>query len=109
MTMKFSINYSDESLSDLFNIYDYIANVECEQTNALKLIDTIRNEIKKLDSLPLRHPVVSFSPWKEIGIRYLLVKNHIVFYYVIEKENVVNIVRIFSSRQDIKNLVNFKD
>ena len=104
--MTYEINYSNESLDDLFKIYDYIANTRNEQTNALNLINAIRNEIKKLDELPFRHPVVSFSPWKELGIRYLVVKNHIAFYFVNQKNSIVNIVRIFSSRQNIPNIIN---
>ena len=105
--MQYKIIYSSESVEDLFKIYDYISNVQNEPGNALKLIDTIRNGINKLDVLPLRHPVVSFSPWKEIGIRYL-VKKHIIFYHVNEKKNTVNIIRIFSSKQDIKNILIIK-
>ena len=104
--MEFKIIYSTESLNDLLQIYDYIANIEKEPINALKLVDTIRNAINKLDIFPLRHSFVSFSPWKEIGIRYLCIKNHIVFYFVNEKDNIVNIIRILSSRQDIKNIIN---
>ncbi len=104
--MEYEIVYSNESLEDLFKIYDYIANVQNEKTNALNLIDAIRNGIKKLDALPLRHPVVNFSPWKNIGVRYLIIKKHIIFYFVNEKENIVNIIRIFSSKQDIENIIN---
>ena len=107
--MKYEIKYSDESIEDLLKIYDYIANHRNEQANALALINIIRNEIKKLDELPHRHPVVSFSPWQEIGIRYLVVKNHIVFYFANQKKFVVNIVRIFSSRQSIANIINNGD
>lgn len=104
--MEYKIYYSNESIIDLFRIYDYIASFQNEQANALKLIDAIRTGIKELNVFPLRHPIVSFSPWKEIGIRYLIIKNHIIFYYVNEKENIINIIRIFSSKQNIKNIVN---
>jgi len=104
--MEYEIVYSNESLEDLFKIYDYITNVQNEKANAIKLIETIKNSIKKLNVFPLRHPVVNFSPWKNIGIRYIIIKNHIIFYFVNEKENIVNIIRIFSSKQDIEKIIN---
>ena len=103
--MKFEIIYSEESVEDLFKIYDYIANVEKEQLNALKLIDAIRSGVNALDVFPLRHSKVSVSPWKEIGVRYLVIKKYIIFYFVNETKNTVNIIRIFSSRQDISNII----
>ena len=103
--MKYKINYSDESVKDLFGIYDYIAIRENEKANALKLINSITNVVKSLDVFPLRYPVVSFSPWKERSIRYLPIKNCVVFYYVNENKFTVNIIRIFSSKKDIKSIV----
>ena len=104
--MNYKVIYSDESLGDIIRIYDYISIVRNESVNAIRLIDAIRNSIKNLYEFPFSHPIVSFSPWKEIGMRYLTVKKHIVFYCVNEKQSVVNIIRIFSSKQDIKNIIN---
>lgn len=43
--MEYKIYYSNESIIDLFRIYDYIANFQNEQANALKLIDAIRTGV----------------------------------------------------------------
>ncbi len=58
--MEYKIIYSNESLEDIFKIYDYISNEQNDNANALKLIDAIRNNINKLNIFPLRHPIVYF-------------------------------------------------
>ena len=102
--MDYKINYSDEALNDLIQIHDYIAYVANEPANAKSLINDIRNAIKKLDTFPLRYPVVSFSPWDSLKIKYFTVKNQIIFYLVNENNLTVNIVRIYSSRRDLNNI-----
>lgn len=103
--MKYKVNYTKESLNDLSNIYDYIAYEENEVSNAKRLIDAIRNAIKNLDEFPNRFPIVTFSPWKELNMRYLCIKNHIAFYLVNDNTSCVNIIRIFSSKQNIEKLI----
>jgi len=48
--MESEIVYSNESLEDLFKIYDYITNVQNEKANAIKLIESIRNSRTKVKS-----------------------------------------------------------
>ena len=60
--MNYKINYSNEAINDLIQIRDYIANETNEPKNANDLINDIRNAIRRLDTFPLRFPVVSFSP-----------------------------------------------
>ena len=102
--MNYKINYSNEAIIDLIQIHDYIANEANEPKNANDLINDIRNAIRLLDTFPLRFPVVSFSPWKALNMRYFTIKNQIIFYLVNESNLTVNIVRIFSSKRDINKI-----
>ena len=98
---EFEIYYTDEAIEDLKAIYQYIATIENEPINALNLVNAIREAINSLNIFPLRYPEVRWSPWKEIGMRNMVIKKHIVFYQVNELESVINIVRIMSCRRDI--------
>ncbi len=103
--MNYKINYSNEAINDLIQIHDYIANEANEPKNANDLINDIRNAIRLLDTFPLRFPVVSFSPWKTLNMRYFNIKNQIIFYLVNESNLTVNIVRIYSSKRDINKIL----
>jgi len=102
--MNYKINYSNEAINDLIQIHDYIANEANEPKNANDLINDIRNAIKLLDTFPLRFPVVSFSPWKALNMRYFTIINQNIFYLVNESNLTVNIVRIYSSKRDINKI-----
>ena len=98
---KYKVFYSNESLEDLKAIYNYIALVQLEPENAKILVSSIRDRISSLDEFPLRNPGVQWQHSIVNNLRFVVVKKHIVFYFVNEEKSVVNIVRIFSSKRDI--------
>ena len=53
---KYSVKLSPRALRDLDGIYSYIARTLLEPETALKLVDTITEEILSLDSMPRRCP-----------------------------------------------------
>lgn len=99
--MNYKINYSNEAINDLIQIHEYIANEANEPKNANDLINDIRNAIRLLDNFSLKFPIVSFSPWKTLNMKYFTIKNQIIFFLVNESNLTVNIVRIYSSKHDI--------
>ncbi len=101
----FLVEYTDEAVEDLRNIYDYIANEKLEAERASKLIKAILDNVRKLDNLPFRNPQTNYSPWKEIGVRNMVVKNHVVFYKVYEADSIVRVLRIFSCKRDIATII----
>ena len=102
----FLVEYTEEAVNDLRSIYDYIANEKLEPERASKLIGDILDSVRKLDNFPLRNPKTTFSPWKEVGIRNMIVKNHVVFYKVYETDLIVRVLRIFSCKRDISTIIN---
>ena len=101
----YSVNYSNEAVKDLLNIYDYITNDLLEPTNAINIINEIREHIRSLNQMPFRHPLVPWSPWDKIGMRHFSTKKQIVFYLVDEKNSKVVIVRILSCKRDIPRIL----
>lgn len=103
----YSVKYSNEAVDDLVAIYIYIADEQLEPANATRLINAIRKQIRSLDQMPERYPVVSWSPGDKLGIRYFSIKKHIVFYLIDDIELNVKIVRILSCKRNIP--FNLKD
>ena len=101
--MKYSVNYSDEALDDLRDIYSYISESLMEPTIAAGQVNRIRTEIKALDRLPFRHSVVDWEPWHTMEMRHFPVDNFVVFYLGEDKS--VNVVRIFYGRRDIESII----
>ena len=99
---NYAISFSDEALSELREIYEYIAFDLLETAVAQRQVNRIRKEIASLDSMPKRYRTVEWEPWKSMEMRRLNVENYSVFYLVREEDMTVYIVHIFYGRRDIQ-------
>lgn len=90
--------WSPLSINDLESITDYLnANWEIQVVN--NFIDTMEQVIYQISLNPRQYPLV----YKKKGIRKCVVTKHNSFFYR-EREEFIDILRIFDSRQDPKKL-----
>lgn len=100
--MKWTINYTNAAEQDLRSIYEYIANTLCALDNAKNLTRQIMDEISSLDEMPNRYARYDKEPWKDRGLRFLSVKNYVIFYLPNEETKTVYIIRIMYGGRDIE-------
>lgn len=100
--MRYKILYSENAKEDLRIIARYISYELQEFNTAKKIIDAIINEIKTLDTLPMRYRLCDYMRWRKIGLRCMNVKNYIVFYLPDEDKGIVKIIRIIYQRRDLE-------
>lgn len=100
--MRYKILYTENAREDLRCIARYISYELQEFNTAKKIIDAILNEIKTLDTFPMRYRLCDYERWRKIGLRCMNVKNYIVFYLPDEEKSVVNIIRIIYQRRDLE-------
>lgn len=100
------IVYSPESLDDLINIYSYISSILHEPDIAVSQVNRIRNSIRNLDRMPLRHRIVDWEPWHSMEMRIFPINNYDIYYLVNSEQAIVQIVRIFYSGRDVQNIIN---
>ena len=99
--MKMKIVYTLQAQQDLNNIYEYIAY-------SLPLPDTARNmsrqimqSVRSLETMPERNPLYKEEPWHSQGVRFIPVKNYLLFYTVNNETHTVSIARILYGVMDI--------
>ena len=102
---KYTVIYSPEAMDDLRSIYSYIAFKLKEPDIAKKLVDKIRNDIRKLDEQPERYAPVEWEPWKSMGMRKLLIGNYVVLYLTDNGQKEVSITRIFYDGRNIEKII----
>ena len=102
---KYTVIYSPEAMDDLRSIYSYIAFKLKEPDIAKKLVDKIRNDIRKLDEQPERYAPVEWEPWKSMGMRKLLIGNYVVLYLTDNGQKEVSIIRIFYGGRNIEKII----
>ena len=102
--MSYRVIYTSAALDDLRAIYSYIAWTLQASDTAKKQVGRIRQEIRELDEMPLRCPVIQLPDWDGPPIHRLLVDRYAVFYEVCQEEQRVTVDRIVYTGRDLKNL-----
>lgn len=73
------------------------------------LLDDLKASILKLSVLPKKYPLIEEEPWRSEGVRKIVVKNFLVYYWIDEEYNKVQVtVVIYSKRDQIKQLKNME-
>ena len=97
---KYTVQITEEALSDLEDIYRYIAEKLLSPESALGQYNRIADEILTLDVFPARYRTVDFDPEHSAGLRRMLVDNYSVFYVI--HENRVIVTNVLYSASDIE-------
>ena len=79
---KYEVKITDEALSDMNKIYEYIAYELLSPGNAMEQYNRIAETILTLDSYPERCPLFDMEPEHSRGIRKMVVDNYIICYIV---------------------------
>lgn len=99
--MNWKIFYAKKALRELDEIYDYISDVLLAPKAARSLFELISTEIRSLSQMPMRNGLCDESPWREVGIRKMTVKNYLIFYRPDEENHTVYILKIIYGGRDI--------
>lgn len=93
MMNNYKVSYSGEALSDLREIYSYIAYELLVPKTAAAQIKRIREKIRSLDFMPACHELVEWEPWQSMNMLQLPIDNYIAYYLVDDKTKMVIITR----------------
>ena len=67
----------------------------------------IFNKITKLSSFPKKHALIDEEPWRTEGVRKIVIKNFLIYYWVDDENNRVQVTTVIYSRRDqIRQLSN---
>lgn len=100
--MNMKIVYTYSARKDLRDIYEYIAHTLLVPETAQSLVERIMSEVRSLEKSPERNPLYRDEPWHSQGVRFLPVKNYLVFYTVNMDIETVSIARIMYGGRDIR-------
>jgi toxin ParE1/3/4 len=95
------IRYTYTARQDLRSIYEYIAYTLLVPKTAETVSEHIMAEVRSLKELPERNPLYKEEPWHSQGVRFMPVKNYLVFYTVDSAAETVSIARILYGGRDI--------
>lgn len=99
-----NVVYTHRARQDLFVLYDYIAYVLLSPEAARRTADRIAREVRSLSSLPERHPLYHDEPWRSRNVRFLTVRNYLIFYTT--DPETVTVLRIMYAGRDVSKQLN---
>ena len=79
---NYVVEITDEALTDMDGIYNYIANTLLAPENAMGQYNRIAEAILTLESFPERYPIFDSEPEHSWEMRRMVVDNYLVCYIV---------------------------
>lgn len=105
MGNSYKIKITSQAQSQLKEIARYISATLQSPATAIKMLDTLEKEILSLANLPNRIALTPEEPWHSQGIHKMPVKNYLVYFWINEELNIVQITAVVYGRRDQKQLL----
>ena len=93
--------YTFTARQDLRSIYEYISFTLLAPDAARNTTDRIMAAVRSLESTPERNPLYREEPWHSQGVRFIPVRNYLVFYTISTETDTVSVARIMYGAMDI--------
>lgn len=101
--MKFKIKMMSLAAENLRDIRRYISVELDNPYSAQKICGEIAKRINDLADNPFLYPLYEDEPWKSRGIRHLVVRKYIVYYFADERSKTVSVLKIAGGAQSPEN------
>lgn len=98
--MSFEVEITVAAQHDVENIYSYISENLCNKQAAARFISALRENMAMLENMPESYPLVNDEYLKNIGIRFIAIKNYIAFYITSAEKKKVYILRVLYGRRN---------
>lgn len=104
---EYEVRVTRQALEQMKEIVHYISNDLMAPDAADNLLDEMKAEITKLAYFPKKYALIDEEPWRTEGIRKIVVKNFLIYYWVDDENNRVQVTAVIYSRRDqIRQLAN---
>ena len=97
---EYEVRVTRQALKQIKEIVHYISNDLMAPDAAHNLLDKMKAEITKLSSFPKKHALTDEEPWRTEGVRKIVVKNFLIYYWVDDENNRVQVTAVIYSRRD---------
>lgn len=94
MKKQYNVKITNYALSQMKTIRDYIADELLAPQVAYDLFLEMKKITASLEDMPKRNPLVDAEKWRKQGIRKIMVKNFIMYYWVDDGHMTVHITAV---------------
>ena len=101
----YELKYTDESIQDIYSIFDYISHTLNNKKYAFELLIKFENELKNILKFPYSINKYETNKKLENHYRRSKVKNFEIIYMIDEKRKYIIVYRIVSKNYNIENIL----
>ena len=99
------VNISDIAEEDILSTVRYISEELKASKAANDLLDEIEKHEQILGKTPHIYPRVPDEYLAEKGLRFVVIKNYLMFFTINEEDKIVDVIRFLYGRRDWKNIL----
>lgn len=103
--MTYTIHYSESANRDIDKAIDYILVNLKNPLAALRLQQSEQSLVENLINFPYKHPIIDDLLLAPYEIRFVPIKNYLLFYIVKEETKTIYIIRFLYSRSDWQRIL----
>ena len=96
---RYEVKVTPYALRQMRDITQYISATLQSPENAKAWLDRMKKELALLSSMPERIPLTEEEPWHSEGVHKMVVKNHLVYFWVDALHLRVWIIAVVYGRQ----------
>ena len=107
MDTRYEVKITRQAMEQMREIVHYISGELLAPEAAGKLLDKMKEAIDSLSDFPKRYALIDEEPWRTEGVRKVIVKNFLIYYWVDDENHKVQVTAVIYSRRDqLKQLLN---
>ena len=104
---KYEVKITRQALAQMKEITYYISCELCAPEAANILADKMEKAMLTLSELPQKYVLLDEEPWRTEGVRKMIVKNFLTYFWIDEENDKVQVMAIiYNKRDQIKQLQN---
>lgn len=98
--MSYRVEITETAIQDLREIAFHIAEQSRDKKIAKQFVLDLRDQCRRLTDFPQAGAIPKDRFLRSMNYRYLVYKDHLLFYMIHETKHAVNVLAIFHSRKD---------
>ena len=97
---QYTVKVTKMAYEHMQEIVKYISGELCAPDAAGKLLDEFQSSIEGLAEMPERYSLVDEEPWRTEGMRKIIVKNFLIYFWIDEHNMKVQVTGVIYGRRD---------
>ena len=98
--MSYTVKVTKQAYGQMRDIVLYVTDELFAPDAAQNLLDKFEKAINELAEMPQRHSLADEEPWRSEGVRKIVVRNFLIYFWVDEENMRVQVTAVIYQKRD---------